>query len=116
MPDIATAALIRKRAELAGEIEARAAAHGQLRAGLAHLDAAIRIRCPEAEPELIRPSKPSRKGCDCLDDRSCPAHPWVAEGRKTAPVVHQIARAVMACKGLDAADHTALQHIAGMVK
>ena len=26
-----------------------------------HLDAAIRIMCPDAEPELIRPKKP---GCD----------------------------------------------------
>ena len=72
MPDIATAALIRKRAELAGEIEARAAALGQLRAGLAHLDAATRIMCPVAEPELIRPRKPSRKAVTGLGDRSCP--------------------------------------------
>ena len=60
---IAISALARKRAELAGEIIAREAALDQLRADLVHLDAAIRIMCPEAEPELIRPRKPSRKGC-----------------------------------------------------
>ena len=63
-PDLAVAALSRKRAELAGEIIARAAALDQLRADLAHLDAAIRIMCPDAEPEPTRPRKPSRKGCD----------------------------------------------------
>ena len=56
------AALIHKRAELAGEIEARAAALDQLRADLVHLDAAIRIKCPEAEPELIRPKKTQPQG------------------------------------------------------
>ena len=48
--DIATAALIRKRAELAGEVEALDARLAQLRADLVHLDAAIRIMCPDAEP------------------------------------------------------------------
>ena len=72
MPDIATAALSRKRAELAGEIIARAAALDQLRADLVHLDAAIRIMCPDAEPELIRPQKPSRKGCDWFGRQELP--------------------------------------------
>ena len=117
MPDIATAALIRKRAELAGEIEARAAALGQLRAGLAHLDAAIRIMCPVAEPELIRPRKPSRKGCDWFGRQELPRLILGSlRGAEQPLSCIEIARAVMACKGLDAADHTALQHIAGMVK
>src|SRR3954452_16041855 len=51
-------------ATLAGESEALDARLGQLRADLVHLDAAIRIKCPDAEPELIRPRKPSRKRCD----------------------------------------------------
>src|SRR3954449_1276867 len=69
--DIATAALIRKRAELSGEAEALDARLGQLRADLVHLDAAIRILCPDAAPELIRPRKPSRTGRDrsTRDDR-----------------------------------------------
>ena len=54
--------LSRKRAELAGEIEARAAALDQLRADLVHLDAAIRIMCPDAEPELIRPTQAQPQG------------------------------------------------------
>ena len=72
MTDLAISALSRKRAELAGEIIARAAALDQLRADLAHLDAAIRIMCPDAEPELIRPKKPSRKGCDWFGRQELP--------------------------------------------
>ena len=71
MPDIPTAALSRKRAVLAGEIQARAAALDQLRADLVHLDAAIRIMCPAAEPELIRPRKPSQ-GCDRFGRQELP--------------------------------------------
>ena len=55
---------MRQRAILSGEIEALDAKLGQFRADLAHLDAAIRIMCPDAEPELIRPRKPSHNGCD----------------------------------------------------
>jgi hypothetical protein len=48
MSDLAVSALVRKRAEIAGEIEAKLAEVDRLRADLAHLDAAIRIVCPEA--------------------------------------------------------------------
>jgi hypothetical protein len=82
-----------------------------------HLDAAIRILCPEAEPELIRPRRPSRKGCDWFGRQELPrlivdllrdnGQPLSCDG---------IARAVMARKGRDAADGTALRRIAGMVK
>ena len=86
--DIATAALIRKRAELAGEALALDARLAQLRADLVHLDAAIRIMCPEAEPELIRPRKPSRKGCDWFGRQELVrlAHPK-KNGRPKAPLV-----------------------------
>lgn len=51
----ALSALTRKRAELAGEAEALRTRIAKLQADLAHLDAAIRIMDPEAEPESIRP-------------------------------------------------------------
>src|SRR3954451_6703719 len=98
--DIATAALIRKRAELAGEAEAVDARLGQLRADLVHLDAAIRILCPEAEPELIRPRKPSRKGCDWFGRQELPRlilDSLRDNGRPLSCV--EIAREVMARKG-----------------
>lgn len=57
--DLVLSGLSRRRAELAGEIISRSAALDQLRADLAHLDAAIRIMNPDAEPELIRPKRPS---------------------------------------------------------
>ncbi|MCC2665239.1 MAG: uncharacterized protein K0S35_3161 [Geminicoccaceae bacterium] len=60
----ALSALSRKCAELAGEAEHLARQLDRLRAELAHLDAAIRILCPEARPELIKPKVPGRRGCD----------------------------------------------------
>jgi hypothetical protein len=62
--DPAVSALSRKRAELAGEAQALERQLDRLRADLAHLDAAIRILCPEARPELIKPKVPGRRGCD----------------------------------------------------
>jgi hypothetical protein len=56
MTDLAVAALIRKRAELAGEIEAALAKVARQRAELVHLDAVIRLLDPAAEPEAIRPN------------------------------------------------------------
>jgi len=70
--NIATAAVIRKRATIAGEIEALDARLGQLRADLVHRNPAIRILCPDAEPELIRPRRPSRKGCDWFGRQELP--------------------------------------------
>ena len=114
--DIAISALSRKRAELAGEIIARSAALDQLRADLAHLDAAIRIMCPDAEPELIQPKKPSRKGCDWFGRQELPRLILATLRAEQLLSPTEIARAVMACKGLDAADRTALLRITGMVK
>ena len=115
--DIATAALIRKRAELAGEAEALDARLAQLRADLAHLDAAIRIMCPEAEPELIRPRKPSRKGCDWFGRQELLRMVLeCARGAEQPLSTLELARAVMVRKGMDPGDAVALRRVAGMVK
>lgn len=114
--DIATSALIRKRAELAGMIEARAAELDQLRADLVHLDAAIRIMCPEAEPELIRPKKPSRKGCDWFGrGELARAVLDVLRGAAAPLEVEAIARAIMEGKGMPV-NAVVVQRVAGMVK
>lgn len=117
MSELATAALIRKRAELAGEIEAQDATLSQLRADLVHLDAAIRIMSPDTDPEAIRPKKPSRKGCD-----------WFGRGELARMVLDvlreaqgplsstEIARAIMERKGLPVGDAVAVKRVAGMVK
>ncbi|MGD9508517.1 MAG: hypothetical protein AB7I59_07195 [Geminicoccaceae bacterium] len=113
---IATSLLIRRRAEIAGLIEARAAELDQLRAGLVHLYAAIRIMCPEAELELIRPKKPSRKGCDWFGrGELARAVLDVLRGAMEPLEVNAIAPAVMEGKGLPA-DAVALQRVAGMLK
>ena len=117
MPDLATAALSRKRAELAGEIEVLDAKLGQLRADLVHLDAAIRIMCPDAEPELIRPSKPSGKGCDWFGRQELPRLIFEELHHTEQPLSpQQLAQAVMVRKGMDADDTIALRRVAGMVK
>ena len=106
--DLAVSARSRKRAELAGEIIAREAALDQLRADLAHLDAAIRIMCPDAEPELIRPKKPSRKGCDWFGRGELAR--WIMDVLRgaTEPVGStEIARTIMERKGLPAGDAVA---------
>src|SRR4051794_27567556 len=112
--DIATAALIRKRAELAGEVEALDARCDQLRADLAHLDAVIRIMDPAAEPESIKPRVP-RNHCD-----------WFGRGelaRLAMEVVRDapepitaidIARAVIVRKGLEPSPY-ASRRVKGMV-
>ena len=115
--NLVLSAMSRQRATLAGEIEALDAKLGQLRAALVHLDAAIRIMCPDAEPELIRPRKPSRKGCDWFGRQELPRLILAGlreAGRPLSTV--EIARAMMVCKGMDAGDVIALQRVTGMVK
>ena len=82
-----------------------------------HLDAAIRILCPDAEPELIRPRKPSRKGCDWFGRQELRrlGMEGMREAERPLSCV-EIARGVMACKGMDAGDAIALRRVAGMVK
>ena len=116
MTDLAVAALTRKRAELAGEIEEAQERIVQLRAGLVHLDATIRLLCPEAAPESIKPRKPTRKDCD-----------WFGRGelgRLALDVLREaaeplgsvaLARAVMERKGMVAADVVALRRVENMV-
>jgi hypothetical protein len=116
MTDLVVSALMRKRAELAGEIEARLVEVDRLRVDLAHLDAAIRIVCPEAQPEMIRPKRPSRRGCD-----------WFGRGelgRLMLDVLRDaaeplgsmaIARAVVERKSMVAADAVVLRRVENMV-
>ena len=116
MTDLAVAALSRKRAELAGEIEARLAEVDRLRADLVHLDAAIRILCPEAEPELIKPKRPSRKGCDWFGRGELGRLVLAALRDEPGPLGSMaIARTVMARKGMVAADAVALRRVENMV-
>ena len=58
MSEFAIAALARKRAELAGEIEAGEARLRELRAVLAHVDATIRLFAPEYPIAAIAAKKP----------------------------------------------------------
>jgi hypothetical protein len=60
-PHVLTA-LVSKRAELGGQIEALERQTDQLRADLLHIDAAIRIFAPEYRPNEIRPKAKRKKG------------------------------------------------------
>src|SRR3954447_23952124 len=114
-PDLS--AIIGKRADIAGEVDVLASRLDQLRADLVHLDAAIRILCPDAEPELIRSRKPSRKGCDWFGRQELPrlVLERIREAEKPLSTV-EIAREVMLCKGVVVDDAIALRRVAGMVK
>lgn len=114
---MAISSLSRKRAEVAGEIETAVARVAQLRADLAHLDAAIRIMDPNAEPELIPVKLPRPKGCD-----------WFGRGELARMVLDvlreaarplsstEIARAVLAAKGMEPGDVAALRRVESMVR
>ena len=66
------------------------------------LDAATRIMCPDAEPELIRPRKPSRRGCDWFGRRTCSASSLTYCTNPEQPLSPpQLAQAIMVHKGMD---------------
>jgi hypothetical protein len=116
MPDIAVAALVRKRAEIAGEIEAKLTEVDRLRADLVHLDAAIRIVAPEAQPELIKPKRPSRRGCDWFGRGELGR--MVLDTLRNAPEPlgsMALARVAMERKGMVVADAVALRRVENMV-
>jgi hypothetical protein len=116
MTDLAVAALSRKRAELAGEVEAKLTEVDRLRVDLAHLDAAIRIMCPDAEPELIKPRRPSRRGCDWFGRGELGRLVLDALRNAAEPLGSMaLARAVMERKGMAAADAVALRRVENMV-
>src|SRR3954449_4820773 len=61
--DLATAALVRKRAELAGRIDHTRSELDAMLASLAALDATLRLFDPEFRPQAIRPRPfPPRRG------------------------------------------------------
>ena len=61
--ELATAALVRKRAELAGRIEHTRAELDTMLASLAALDATLRLFDPDLRPQAIRPKPfPPRRG------------------------------------------------------
>ena len=61
MSELCIAALARKRAELSGEIEAGEVRLCELRAGLAHVDATIRLFAPEYPIAAIAAKRPRHK-------------------------------------------------------
>ena len=97
-------ALVDKRAELAGEIEGLERQADQLRAGLLHIDSAIRIFAPEYRPNEIRPKAKRKKG------------EWFAQGEMMRLVLEtlrkasdpltakEIALALMGHKGFEISD------------
>jgi hypothetical protein len=115
-PSPALSALTRKRAELAGEADALAKRLDHLRADLAHLDAAIRILCPDARPELIKPKIPGRRGADWFGRGELGRMVLDTLRRSAAPLhVETIASAIMDAKGLPA-DAPARRRVENMVK
>jgi hypothetical protein len=109
MPDLALAALVRKRAELAGEIRLAEGRLDQLRADILHLDATIRILDPGYHADATVPkARRQRRG-------------WFGNGEllrmvletlRKAPepvTAREIAVALMERKGFDATDATTVR-------
>ena len=72
--------------------------------------------CPGAEPELIEPRKPSRKGCDWFGRQELPRLVLDALRAAEQPLSSsELALIAMERKGLPA-DAIALRRVAGMVK
>ena len=98
-------ALVRKRAEIAGEIEAAEKRVARLRADLLHLDATLRLFDADAEPLAIPPKRPWRR-TGWFRNGELPRR--VLETlRAAAPEAlspHEITARIMADKGLEAGD------------
>jgi hypothetical protein len=116
VPDIAVGALTRKRAELAGEVGTGLARIARQRADLAHLDAVIRILDPASDPEAIRPKVPRNNGCDWFGRGEL--FRMALEALRDAPEplsAVDIARGVLARKGMEPGDIVALRRVKNMV-
>ena len=104
MPDIATAALIRKRAELAGEIEATSSQLAQMRANLVHLDAVLRLLDPDAVPAEIAPKRQVTR-CAWFGQGELPR--LVLDALRQAPepiTTRDVAKGVMEQRGMPEGD------------
>jgi hypothetical protein len=116
MTGLALAALVRKRAELAGDIEAGLARIARQRAELVHLDAVIRLLDPAAEPEAIRPKIPRNNGCDWFGRGELARMAFDALRGAPKPLsAVDIARTVLARKGMEPVDVVALRRVKNMV-
>ena len=101
----AITALVRKRAELAGEIEAAERRIDGLRSDLIHLDATLRLFAPDEIPEAIpakhpRPARPDWFGRGELSRRIFD----VLRGSETPLCAREIALRIVQAKGLDPDD------------
>jgi hypothetical protein len=114
--DLAVAALTRKRAELAGEIEAGLARISRQRAELIHLDAVIRLLDPAAEPEAVRPKIPRNNGCDWFGRGELARMAFDAlRGAQKLLSAVDIARFVLSRKGMELGDVVALRRVKNMI-
>src|SRR4051794_1315648 len=103
---IAVAALVRKRAELAGELVEKQREVTGLLTRLGHIDGAILMLDPEYELETIQPKRPARKLPALFDPNELNRITLdvlrLAVGRPL--LIADLTRAVMARRGLDAGD------------
>ena len=95
--------LIRKRAELAGELEALQGRAQELFAALDSLDATIRLFSPGAALDEIRPKRPARRHAAFPGQTSRAILDALRQA--AAPLTtHDVTSRVMATRGLDAED------------
>jgi hypothetical protein len=101
MSDLAVAALVRIARQ---------------RADLAHLDAVIRLLDPASDPETIRPKVPRNNGCDWFGRGELARMALEAIRDAPSPIsAMDVARAVVARKGMEPGDAVALRRVKNMV-
>jgi hypothetical protein len=96
--------LIRKRAELAGELEALQARVQELFAGLDSLDTTIRLFSPDAEPDAIQPKRPATRYAALPGQTSRAVVDTLREAARPL-TTRDLTLHVMAARGLDGEDH-----------
>ena len=105
-------ALVAKRAEIAGEIHSLERRLAQLRADLIHIDAALVVFDPDAEPATIAPKRPVRRSAwFAAGELSRLALEMLRRAGDEPLSTREIARRVMAARGLNEGDERSLRLI-----
>lgn len=109
-------AIRRKRAHLAGEIEAAERRIAQQRASLANLDAALLLFDSEAAPTLIPSVRPMRPRLYFRRGEAMRFCLETVRGSDAATTTRQVVEAAMRTKGLDTGDLQLRAVITGQIR
>src|SRR5215213_3298630 len=115
---IAVAALVRKRAELAGELIEKQREVTDILTRLGHIDGAILMLAPGYELETIQPKRPARKlpALSHPNELNRMTLDLLREAAGRPLPIAELMRAVMTRRGLDAGDAALAERVESMLK